>query len=59
MKDLTPNQEIIKMHKDGCSLYQISTKVGLETGYVVRQINEYYQLNGKLGVAYKKSGLVK
>ena len=47
MKNLTPDQEIIKMHKEGYSLYQISTKVGLGTGYVVRQIREYRRLNRK------------
>ena len=46
MKDLTPDQEIIKMHRDGCEVRQIAKKVGLGVGYVVRQIREYHRLNG-------------
>ena len=47
MKDLTPDQEIIMMHRDGCEVRQLAEKVGLGTGYVVRQIREYRRLNRK------------
>lgn len=41
MKDLTPDQEIIMMYKDGYDIQQIVEKVGLGIGYVTRQIYEY------------------
>ena len=47
MKDLTPDQEIIRMHKGGYNIKQIARKVGLGFGYVTMQIREYRRLNGK------------